>query len=269
VDDKQDPYNISKGFWWAHMGWIFYKDELPIANVGDLASDPLIRLQHRFYIPLATFAGFVLPAAIGTLLGDFWGGLLLAGFLRLVLLWHATACVNSVAHSMGAQPYSDGDSSRDSALTALITMGEGYHNYHHTFPFDYRNGVRAWQFDPTKWMIRVLACVGVAKDLVRAPQDAVIKARLRMQEKHARERLGANPIAAVRLRALREQLERLAEAREALRADWLALRTRAAAGTSRALVPLRAEMDHVSHRFREAYATWRFWCRDPASPRAT
>jgi stearoyl-CoA desaturase (delta-9 desaturase) len=106
--------------------------------VRDLAADPLVRFQHRHYLALAFIMGAVLPGALGSLWGDTIGVLLVGGCLRVVLQWHATFSVNSIAHMVGRQPYTTAVSARDSWFTALITLGEGYHNYHHRFPLDYR-----------------------------------------------------------------------------------------------------------------------------------
>ena len=73
--------------------------------------------------------------------GDPWGGLLVAGFLRAAVMLQATFCVNSLAHLVGTRRYDRSLSARDSVLTALVTFGEGYHSFHHRFPFDYRNGL--------------------------------------------------------------------------------------------------------------------------------
>ena len=69
------------------------------------------------------------------------------------------------------------NSARDSSLAALITLGEGYHNFHHRFQADYRNGVRWWHFDPTKWFVWTLSLVGLTKDLRRTPREAIQRAR--------------------------------------------------------------------------------------------
>lgn len=255
TDRDEDPYSIAKGFWWAHMGWIFFRDpENPRGgNVRDLESDPLVRLQHRFYVTVATLAGAGVPLALGFLLGDPWGGLILGCFARLVFQIHATSCVNSVAHTIGRQPYSDRDSSRDSFVTALVSMGEGYHNFHHAFPYDYRNGVRAWHFDPSKWLIRALSLVRLARDLVRTPQETILKSRIHMDEKRAVARL---PHAAELLRAGREKLEALLDRWAALRAQWA---ERRAIDRAR----LRAELREMRRRFREAYHQWLASLRRP------
>jgi len=95
-----------------------------------------------------------------------------------VVLQHCTFCINSLCHYIGRQTYSSKCSARDSWLTALVTFGEGYHNYHHEFPYDYRNGVKPWQFDPTKWIIWTLSKVGLVKHLRRTPARKILLAQL-------------------------------------------------------------------------------------------
>jgi stearoyl-CoA desaturase (Delta-9 desaturase) len=177
LDEEEDPYNIRKGFWWAHMGWLLYRaPPSTLDNVKDLRADPMIRFQHRFYVPLMLAVGFALPAAIGALWGDALGGLLLGGFLRVMVQYQATFCINSVAHTVGRRPYSTSVSARDSWLAAFLTMGEGYHNYHHRFPGDYRNGIRWYQFDPGKWLVWTLSKLGLAAELKRAPREMIDRA---------------------------------------------------------------------------------------------
>lgn len=177
TDQEADPHNIRKGFWWAHMGWLFYRTPTDLTRSEDLLEDPLVRFQERFYLPLGTLFGFALPALIASAWGDPLGGLLLGGFLRLLVQYHATFAINSVAHTIGRRPYSTQTSARDSGLTAILTLGEGYHNYHHQFPGDYRNGVLARHFDPTKWWVWALSKAGLAWDLKRAPEEAIRQAR--------------------------------------------------------------------------------------------
>jgi stearoyl-CoA desaturase (delta-9 desaturase) len=180
VDRDEDPYNINRGFVWAHIGWVLYKDDRvqELKRVRDLRADPLVMWQHRNYVALAIVVGALLPMALGALWGDALGGLLIGGFLRLVAQYHATFATNSLAHTLGKRPYDRSTSARDHFVTALFTFGEGYHNFHHRFENDYRNGVRPWQFDPTKWLIFCLACVGAARNLRRAGDDKIAQARL-------------------------------------------------------------------------------------------
>lgn len=183
ADMEEDPHNIRKGFWWAHIGWLFYRTDTNLDRAPDLLQDPLVRFQKRFYLPLGMVFGFVLPALIACAWGDPLGGFLLGGFLRLLVQYHATFAVNSVAHTIGRRPYSTETSARDSVVTAIVTLGEGYHNYHHRFPADYRNGLLARHFDPTKWWIWALSKTGLAWDLRRAPEEAVVKAMEKARRK--------------------------------------------------------------------------------------
>jgi len=179
TDEDADPYNARRGFWWSHIGWIFFEDAAPIEQwtVTDLERDRLVRLQDRYLLSLAVLVGAGVPAALGLIWGDPLGAMFCAGFLRLVLQWHATFSVNSLAHILGTQPYSTACTARDSWITAMVTLGEGYHNYHHRFPGDYRNGVRWYHFDPTKWFLYLAAKMRLVRDLRRVPHATIEAAR--------------------------------------------------------------------------------------------
>jgi stearoyl-CoA desaturase (delta-9 desaturase) len=105
--------------------------------------------------------------------------MLLAGVLRMVMTHHTTFFINSLAHIWGSQPFTDRNSARDNGILAFFTFGEGYHNFHHLFENDYRNGIQWWQFDLTKWLIRTAAWCGLAKDLRSCPEERIEQARLR------------------------------------------------------------------------------------------
>ena len=171
TDTEDDPHNIKRGFFWAHMGWVLsnYVPTKIKPNIEDIECDPILKFQERFYVPLAIFSGVLLPVGIGWLVGDPWGGLVIGSFLRIVVFHHVSWFINSMAHSLGSRPYLEEVTARDSFVTALLTLGEGYHNYHHAFPWDYRNGVALFSYDPTKWGIFLLSQVGLAKKLMRAP----------------------------------------------------------------------------------------------------
>ena len=176
----EDPYSIQRGFWWAHIGWVLFHDDVQVEKpraVRDLQKDPLVRLQHRFYVPLAILMGALLPGALGLLWGDPIGAILVAGFLRLVVQWHSTFAVNSLAHCVGVRPFSATSTARDCFVTALVTLGEGYHNFHHRFQRDYRNGIRWYHFDPTKWFVWTMSLLGVTRGLRRTPAAVVDRAR--------------------------------------------------------------------------------------------
>jgi stearoyl-CoA desaturase (delta-9 desaturase) len=193
VDDvDRDPYSIRRGFWFAHLGWMIreYDSGKPdFTNIPDLRRDPMLAFQHRFYLPLALLTNFGLPLLAGWLIGDVWGTFILAGVLRLVVSHHVTFFINSLAHMWGSRPYTDQNSARDNGILAFFTYGEGYHNFHHIFAHDYRNGVRWWQWDPTKWLIAGLQWVGLTSRLKRTPVFQIQRALLAMQFTRAQEKL--------------------------------------------------------------------------------
>jgi stearoyl-CoA desaturase (delta-9 desaturase) len=157
---KQDPKSIGR------------------VNVTDLKESRIVQWQHRYYIPLALTFAFFVPAAICSMWDDFWGGLFYAGIGRAVFVHHATFFVNSLAHWWGDKPYSDAHTAYDAFITALLTLGEGYHNFHHSFPNDYRNGVLWFQYDPTKWFIKTLEFLGLATELKMFDDYTLERARL-------------------------------------------------------------------------------------------
>jgi stearoyl-CoA desaturase (Delta-9 desaturase) len=179
TDGAGDPHAVGRGPWWVHIGWLFYRREASadVTRLGDLYAVRSIRLQNRFYPVVAVGLGLALPVAIATLWGDPWGGLLVAGFLRAALMLQATFCVNSLAHMIGRPQYDRRVSARDSNLTALVTFGEGYHSYHHRFPFDYRNGIRWWQYDPSKWLVWTLGRLRLVTKLRSASPATIARAR--------------------------------------------------------------------------------------------
>lgn len=197
VDHDDDPYDISKGFFHAHIGWLLFRTgpDTPLTWVRDLQKDRLAWFQHRFYVPLAFLAGFGTPALIGYL----WGGanaalgaFLISGVARIVFVHHMTFCINSLCHWIGDRPYSTRCTARDSFLMAIFTFGEGYHNFHHEFQYDYRNGVKPWQFDPTKWTIWILNKLGLAKKLKTVPEETILKAQIAERQRRLAEHISAS-----------------------------------------------------------------------------
>jgi stearoyl-CoA desaturase (delta-9 desaturase) len=195
VDHDDDPYDISKGFFWAHIGWLLVKVDPtpPFDNVSDMKKDPLVMWQHKNIYLLGFVMGFIFPAAVGFAWGGptgALGGFLLAGVARVVAVQHVTFFINSLCHTIGSRPYSSRCSARDSWIMAILTFGEGYHNYHHEFQHDYRNGVKPWQFDPTKWTIWLLSKLGLASQLRRVADDKIAAAQERERQRQQRLRAG-------------------------------------------------------------------------------
>jgi len=181
VDEDWDPYNIKRGFWWAHIFWIFYRNEErddTFENARDLKQNPIVMWQHRWHKVILIVVGFGLPTLIGAAFGDPIAGLLWGGFTRIVIIHHTTFFVNSLAHYVGKPIYNAEVSARDNWMVALLTLGEGYHSFHHRFPADFRNATRWYQWDPAKWFITTLRSLGLAKSLVMTPPPQVEQARM-------------------------------------------------------------------------------------------
>ncbi len=193
VDDKEmDPYAATKGFWYSHFTWMLRhlpKKVAQVENVSDLENDKIVAFQHKYYVLLAIFMCVILPILIGASYGSIGGCLLLAGLLRLVLNHHFTFFINSLAHIWGKQKFSDENTARDNPILSLVTYGEGYHNYHHKYAGDYRNGVKWYDFDPSKWLIYGASKIGWAYDLKTIPKPAIEAARASMQLKEAQSRI--------------------------------------------------------------------------------
>lgn len=179
TDTDGDPYDATRGFWYSHIGWIFFRSVRGDAysNVADLRKDPILAWQHEnYYLSLAA-TNIVLVSLAGLLLGNWLGMIIIAGLLRIVVVQHATFLINSAAHIWGTQPWSNATTSKDNWALSLITFGEGYHNYHHSFQADYRNGPLWYNWDPTKWVIWSLEKLGLASNLRRTPIDVVLSTR--------------------------------------------------------------------------------------------
>ncbi len=184
VDTEKDPYNINQGFWYAHIGWLIRLDtsKRDFSNVDDLSKSAIVRFQHKHFQRIALFMGFVFPTLVCALWGDALAGFIVAGVFRTVFNHHSTFFINSLCHWAGKRPYSTEQTARDNWMTALVTMGEGFHNYHHQFPLDYRNGIRWFHYDPTKWLIFGLSLVGLASDLRRISDHKILSYQLRVEE---------------------------------------------------------------------------------------
>lgn len=175
ADTEDDPHNISRGFFYAHMGWVIfgYTPTTIEPNIDDLKKDPILRFQDRYYALVAIVSGVLLPWAVGYAFGDPWGGLVIGSFLRIVFFHHVTWCINSVAHTFGSTPYDNKITARNNLILAWFTMGEGYHNFHHVFPFDYRNGPQVYNWDVTKWAVYLMSFVGLSKNLIRTDRAII------------------------------------------------------------------------------------------------
>jgi len=191
-------------------------DETDFSNVRDLEKDWILRFQHRHIFLIGFLSGMVLPGLIGYAIGGIGGGIggfVWGGLVRTVWVHHGTFLINSAAHIWGKQPYNDKNTSRDNPYLAFFTFGEGYHNFHHEFQADYRNGHRWWQFDPTKWWIRAWSFVGLNRNLKRTPKWSIEVAKMDMAYKVA-------VAAQAESESLEEFNSRAKDSRQAVKAAW-------------------------------------------------
>jgi stearoyl-CoA desaturase (delta-9 desaturase) len=196
IDKEWDPYNIQRGFWWAHIFWIFNKNEQfddTFANSPDLLKNPVVMWQNKWHKMILIGAGFGIPTLIGAAFGDPIAGLLWGGFLRIAVIHHTTFFVNSLAHTLGKPLFNAEVSARDNWFVAMLTLGEGYHSFHHRFPTDFRNGIHWYQWDPSKWMIRTFKYLGLASDLRTAPLPQIEQARMQAALKMVKSQIEATP----------------------------------------------------------------------------
>ncbi|ODV97449.1 hypothetical protein PACTADRAFT_49160, partial [Pachysolen tannophilus NRRL Y-2460] len=187
TDTARDPYDARRGFWYSHIGWMLTKPNPRYrarADISDLTDDWIVRVQHRHYLLIMIFMSLIFPTLIaGLCWGDYLGGFIYAGIIKIFVIQQATFCVNSLAHWIGAQPFDDRRTPRDHFLTALVTFGEGYHNFHHEFPTDYRNALKWYQYDPTKVIIYLSSKIGLSYNLKTFSQNAIEQGLVQQQQK--------------------------------------------------------------------------------------
>lgn len=269
VDDpERDPYPVRRGFWYAHWLWVMEASERPVEGVGDLLRDPLLRWQRRYHFWIGGAVAALPVLGVGLLTGNLAGQLVMGLLLRIVATHHSTFLVNSAAHWFGRQPYTDANSARDNALLAPFTFGEGYHNFHHMWQWDYRNGPHWYQWDPAKWLIAAGAWVGLTWGLRRVAATEMQRARVALEAKRLASRLapalpGALEVrtalvtAHARMDAALTALQACLDAWCAKKADW----ERKGQATTESWRRVRAEWKSQRARtrrdLREAWAAWK------------
>lgn len=173
TDTKYDPYDSNRGFLFSHYGWLFEKphfyEKIDSIDMSDLNRDPVVQFNRRYTPHGVIGMGLILPAVIGYVLGDTLGGFLYIGVMGRIISWNGIFFVNSWAHTFGEKIFNEESSATHSFLCAFFSNGEGNHSYHHEFPYDYRHGVRWFDYDPTKWHIWVWSKLRLATKLMRAP----------------------------------------------------------------------------------------------------
>ncbi len=266
VDEDEDPYDISKGFFHAHIGWLLFKlrPKATYDNVNDLRKDPLVMWQNRHWHVIGIVTSFVVPPALGWAWGG-WrsalGAFLLTGVARVVCVQHSTFFINSFCHYIGHRPYSTRCTARDSWIMALFTFGEGYHNFHHEFQHDYRNGVKSWQFDPTKWAIWLLNRVGLTSQLRRVPAEKIQLAEISETQRQLEQRLASRSLtlpesARAMLHTAQERLHQAAKTWEQRKQAYALATEKKIEASKEKLAELRREFEQAAAHLREAIQQW-------------
>lgn len=257
-----DPYSASRGFVYSHIGWIVLKsEEDDFANCKDLMRDPVVMWQQKYYLHIAVTMNLFLPLLIGFMTGSLFGTLLLAGLLRLVLNHHFTFFINSLAHMWGTRPYSTKTSARDNPVLAFLTYGEGYHNFHHHFQYDYRNGVGIFKFDPTKWYIKASSWMGLASNLRTAPKQQLELARLQVQMEGLSKQLAKSDKYETLKASLEDQYHAMRTSIDAwseARREWVRAKKRWLSNRNTDLQEsMRAEYRDLKRQYRELKASFK------------
>jgi len=256
VDTDKDPYSIKKGFWYAHIWWMFtYNDPVDERVVSDLLKNPRVMFQHRNYLWLTLLLNLAV-VGIGCLFMHPLAALFAGFFLRLFAIHHCTWLINSLCHVWGARTYAKELSAVDNAVLAFFTFGEGYHNYHHAMANDYRNGVRWFHFDPTKWLIWLCSKLGLVSDL-RWVSDVKLRSLLVRKDKvlflerirHEIDETGKD---------LRSRLEHLSENFESKAASLMSKLKEVRSATDERRKLLEIEIRQLQE---ELQAMWKSWLK--------
>jgi len=187
-DREQDAHSpVQSGFLWSHMGWFLSRRHFApdLGRVRDLLAFPELRLLDRFdiLVPVALAVsmlvlGGALEAAAPELGTSGWQMLVWGFFVSTVACYHGTYTINSLCHAWGRRRYATRDDSRNNAVLALITLGEGWHNNHHHYPMSVRQGFFWWEIDLTYYALRLLAAVGLIWDLKPVPAEVRMANRI-------------------------------------------------------------------------------------------
>ncbi|UXI14480.1 hypothetical protein NH340_JMT00423 [Sarcoptes scabiei] len=183
-DTDADPHNANRGFFFSQIGWLCvhphpkYLEHRNEIRLNDLIEDPVVRFQHRFYLPLVGIITFLLPTLIPWY---FWSESLSIAFFvnifRHLLSVHQTSLVNSAAHIFGSRPYNQYIEPTENRFSTYVTMGEAYHNYHHSFPWDYSASEFGWDrnYNPMTAVIDFAALLGLVWERKKVPKEMILK----------------------------------------------------------------------------------------------
>ncbi|KAG5671195.1 hypothetical protein PVAND_001406 [Polypedilum vanderplanki] len=186
TDTNADPHNASRGFFFSHIGWLMCKKHPDVKKFGkkvdlsDLKRDPIVMFQHKYYLILMPICCFLIPIFIPTLWGVSFINSTYACILRWVIVLHFTWLVNSYAHIWGNKPYNENIKPTDSYTVSMLAFGEGWHNYHHVFPYDYKTSEHGkYWCNYTTGFLEFCAKIGWATDLKTVSAEVIRKRVLR------------------------------------------------------------------------------------------
>lgn len=177
TDSDEDPYSIKKWFFYAHMGWFLLKrPSMDPTKIPDLWASKWVRFQHNHYRFIALNMNLIIVFSMA-IMTDLFSSFYFCFLAWMFVFHHSMFFINSLAHTWGSKTYAKELTAVDNFILAFLTFWEGYHNYHHAFPNDYRNGISWYHFDPTKWLIWVLEKLHLAKNL-RSKDGLVVRTNL-------------------------------------------------------------------------------------------
>ncbi|KAL6487167.1 hypothetical protein MHYP_G00037930 [Metynnis hypsauchen] len=181
-ETNADPHNAARGFFFAHIGWLLVRKHPDVIEKGskldlsDLKADRVVMFQRRYYKLSVVVMCFLIPTLVPWC---FWGESLWVAYfipclLRYTMVLNATWLVNSAAHMWGMRPYDSNINPRENKFVAFSAVGEGFHNYHHTFPHDYAASEYGSRLNITKSFIDLMCYFGLATDCKKVAQDTVL-----------------------------------------------------------------------------------------------
>lgn len=186
-ETEADPHNAKRGFFFSHIGWLMVKKHPDVIakgkqlNIDDLLTDPVLKFQRKFYVPLVALCCFILPTVVPYVFfgQSMYNAYFVAAILRYVLLLHATWLVNSAAHMWGWRPYDKTINPAENPAVAFFASGEGFHNFHHSFPQDYSTAEFGWVFNLSTMFIDICAFFGQAYDRKSMPKHFIERKKQR------------------------------------------------------------------------------------------
>jgi len=254
VDTDNDPYNIKQGFWYAHILWIFKEGQARVYP-KDLLNDRLVMFQHNHYFLTAIVSNFLIGLIAYWMFGNLIGAIAIPVIGRIVCVHHATFFINSLAHMFGSRPYDQTQTARDNHFLAILTFGEGYHNFHHSFQADYRNGVRWYHFDPGKWFIRFASYFKLASGLKKTPEHRILAKRINGDFESIPAKLESS--AREKLDSLREKLLNASKQFELVKSEYSKKRSELGTRKEEKLLEFKKNMKMAKLELQYTYKEWK------------